>query len=116
MNQQNCSNVKIIKNTSLFLKEKGGASGVSRPSRWSGLIESLKNNRHPAESNTTARMLRVQRNDMRYSSDTIFEPRRFVKGRKKGTKNGGVNRNRTDLSDFADRCLTSWLSRLVTKI
>ena len=30
------------------------------------------------------------------------------------TKNGGVNRNRTDLSDFADRCLTSWLSRLVT--
>ena len=32
---------------------------------------------------------------------------------KKGTKNGGVNRNRTDLSDFADRCLTSWLSRLV---
>lgn len=32
---------------------------------------------------------------------------------KKGTKNGGVNRNRTDLSDFADRCLTSWLPRLV---
>ena len=35
---------------------------------------------------------------------------------KKGTKNGGVNRNRTDLSDFADRCLTSWLSRLVTML
>ncbi len=30
----------------------------------------------------------------------------------KGQKNGGVNRNRTDLSDFADRRLTSWLSRL----
>ena len=26
---------------------------------------------------------------------------------------GGVNRNRTGLGDFADRCLTSWLSRLV---
>ncbi len=28
-------------------------------------------------------------------------------------KNGGVNRSRTDLRDFADRCLTAWLSRLV---
>ena len=35
---------------------------------------------------------------------------RFLKKRQ---KNGGVNRNRTDLSDFADRRLTSWLSRLV---
>ena len=29
-----------------------------------------------------------------------------------GKKNGGVDRNRTGLSDFADRCLTSWLPRL----
>ena len=28
-------------------------------------------------------------------------------------KIGGVDRNRTGLSDFADRCLTSWLPRLV---
>ena len=29
-------------------------------------------------------------------------------------KIGGVNRSRTDLRDFADRCLTAWLSRLKT--
>ena len=31
-------------------------------------------------------------------------------------KIGGVNRSRTDLRDFADRCLTAWLSRLVMRI
>ena len=30
-----------------------------------------------------------------------------------GKKNGGVDRSRTGLSDFADRCLTDWLPRLV---
>ena len=30
-------------NTSLFLSGKRAASEVSRPSRWSGLVESLKN-------------------------------------------------------------------------
>ena len=33
--------------------------------------------------------------------------------RKSGHKNGGVDRSRTDLCDFADRCLTVWLPRLV---
>ncbi len=35
---------------------------------------------------------------------------RFLKS---GHKNGGVDRSRTDLCDFADRCLTVWLPRLV---
>ena len=35
------------------------------------------------------------------------------KSRKKGKKNGGVDRSRTGLSDFADRCLTDWLPRLI---
>ncbi|MBE6391855.1 MAG: hypothetical protein E7042_06625, partial [Lentisphaerae bacterium] len=32
-----------VQNTPLFLSGKRAASEVSRPSRWSGLIESLKN-------------------------------------------------------------------------
>ena len=32
-----------------------------------------------------------------------------------GQKNGGVDRSRTDLGDFADRCLTVWLPRLVMR-
>ena len=32
---------------------------------------------------------------------------------KNGKKNGGVDRSRTGLSDFADRCLTDWLPRLI---
>ena len=30
---------------------------------------------------------------------------------KKAKKHGGVDRSRTDLRDFADRCLTAWLPR-----
>ena len=32
---------------------------------------------------------------------------------KKKKKNGGVDRSRTGLNDFADRCLTDWLPRPV---
>ena len=32
-----------------------------------------------------------------------------------GQKNGGVDRSRTDLCDFADRCLTVWLPRLINE-
>ena len=40
----------------------------------------------------------------------IWKNLRFLKS---GQKNGGVDRSRTDLCDFADRCLTVWLPRLV---
>ena len=33
-----------------------------------------------------------------------------------GKKNGGVDRSRTDLRDFADRCLTVWLPRLIESL
>ena len=32
-----------------------------------------------------------------------------------GKKNGGVDRSRTDLCDFADRCMTVWLPRLIMR-
>ena len=41
---------------------------------------------------------------------------RSVRSLFRGQKNGGVDRNRTGLSDFADRCLTSWLPRLVMRV
>ena len=45
--------------------------------------------------------------------DQVTPPRgASIRAARQSKKNGGVDRNRTGLSDFADRCLTSWLPRL----
>ena len=65
----------------------------------------LRHMKHFAAQNMKRRLRAMKRSLDRLHVFLPFSP-------KKGKKNGGVDRNRTGLSDFADRCLTSWLPRL----